>query len=307
MPSYKIVFFGTSDFAVPILRRLAKDARFELLAVITQPDRPVGRKAVLTSPPIKETAVALDIPVYQYENVKSEEAFEELKKLSADFYAVASFGQIIPQRILDIPKLGAINVHASLLPKYRGASPIAAALLAGEKETGVSIMLMDAKMDHGAVLASAVEAIKPDDTTTSLSKRLAELGAGMLPETMLGFAEKKITAKEQDHSQATFVKMLSRENGRIDWNATAKEIERAVRAYTPWPGCFFELDGKRVKILAASLGPESKSSVGTHEIIDQYPAIVCGDHSSLVLKEIQPEGKSAMHGDVYLNGAKNWK
>jgi len=307
MSSHKIVFFGTSDFAVPILRRLAKDDRFELLAVITQPDRPVGRKAILTSPPIKEAAVALSIPVYQYENMKSEEAFEGLKKLSADFYTVASFGQIIPQRILDLSKLGAINVHASLLPKYRGASPIAAAILAGEKETGVSIMLMDAKMDHGAVLASAVEAIKPGDTTTSLSKRLAELGAGMLPESMIGFAKKEIAAKEQDHSRATFVKMLSREDGRIDWNTSAKEIERAVRAYIPWPGCFFELSGKRVKILAASLGSESEAVPGTHEIVDQYPAIVCGDHSLLVLKEIQPEGKSAMHGDVYLNGAKNWK
>lgn len=291
---------------MPILRRLAEDARFEIIGVVTQPDRPVGRKAVMTPPPIKEEALRLHAPVFQFETIKSPEALDALKTLSADAYAVASFGQIIPKQVLDLPKFGAINVHASLLPKYRGASPIAGAILEGEKETGVSIMLMNEKMDHGPVLAMAKEPIKPNDTTESLSKRLAELGAGILPDTIEGYIRMEIAPVPQDHDQATFVKILSREDGRIDWSKDSKELERMIRAYAPWPGTFFELDGKRVKILQAVIGPETDKPSGERLVSDGFPAIACGDGSSLVLKQIQPEGKSPMSGEDFLRGNEGW-
>lgn len=301
----KTIFFGTSNFAVPILRRLAEDARFEITAVVTQPDKPAGRKGALRKPPVKLEAERLGLPVLQFESVKSDEAFQKLSALRPDIAAVASFGQIIPRRVLDIPKHGCLNVHASLLPAYRGASPIAAAIAAGDSETGISIMLMDELMDHGPILATAVEPIRPNDTTEALEKRLAELGAGMLPDVMAGFAQGSIQPVEQDHAKATKVPLLTREHGRLDWNKTAAELERLVRAYSPWPGTFFELDGKRIKVLEAKAAAGDQGKPGTRIVAEGLPAVVCME-GVLTLTKLQPEGKPPLEGAAFLRGARNW-
>lgn len=303
MNTIGLVFFGTSDFAVPILERLAADGRFEVRAVVTQPDRPVGRKAVLTEPPAKIAAKQLGLTVLQFEQVKSDEAYEALKAVPMDAAAVASFGQIIPQRVLDLAPKGFINVHASILPAYRGASPIAAAIKNGDSETGVTIMLMDALMDHGPALSVAKEPVNAEDTAMTLSARLSRLGADLLPDTIVGYIEGMIKPQEQEHEKATKVKLLTREDGLIDWTQTADAIERMIRAYDPWPGAYTMVDGKRLKILKARLGQATtERSVSFYKTNDGQLAAACGGGTSLVIDRIQPEGKPAMSGQAYANG-----
>jgi methionyl-tRNA formyltransferase len=308
MNPLRLVFYGTSDFAVPILDRLFHDGRFNIQAVVTQPDRPAGRHQQLEPSPIKKKAQELGLPVLQFEKIKSDEAFETLKGLKAEVAVVASFGQIIPQRILDVYPHGMVNVHASLLPKYRGASPIAAAIKEGEDESGVSIMLMDALMDHGPILAKASEPIQPTDNTPSLSARLATLGADILPNILEGYVKGEIKPQEQDHAQATSVKLLSREDGWIKpAEQTAEEIERMVRAYHPWPGTFLELDGSRLKVHAATVAPSSSLPPNTRSIENKKPAVACKHGSLLILEQVQPEGKKPLDGVAFLHGYKLWK
>jgi len=306
MNALSVIFFGTSEFAVPSLKALQEDERFIVKAIVTQPDRPVGRKQETRKSAVKLAAESFGIQILQFDSVKTPETVEILKDFNADTFVVASFGQIIPQTVLDIPKHGSINVHGSILPKYRGASPVAGAITAGEKETGVTIMLMDAKMDHGPVLTIAKEEIRNDDTTETLSLRLAKLGAEILPETIWNYVNDDLKPEKQNHDEASFVKILSRESGRIDWHKTAEEIERMVRAFAPWPGTFFELDGKRVKILKAGMGPETQKEPGTRFIHEGMPVVACGSGSSLFLKEAQMEGKRAMNGSDFLRGNKYW-
>ncbi len=301
----RIIFYGTSSFAVPILRALCDDKRLQIIAVVTQPDRPVGRHAVLTGSPVKQVAQEKNLDVRAYEKVKSLEAFEDLKTIKADVAVVASFGQIIPQRVLDLTPHGAINVHGSILPKYRGASPVAAAIREGEMETGITIMKMDALMDHGPVLAIAKESIGADDTAGSLLERLALLGAKTLPNVLVDYIAGQIVPQEQDHAAATTIGLLDRENGAINWNKPATEIERLVRAYDPWPGTFTMLDGKRLKILKTSIGAPTDLAPGTFFIHDGALEVACGEHTSLRLDRIQPEGKSPMPGPVWINGVRS--
>ncbi len=303
---YRVLFFGSASFSIPLLEGLARDPRFEVIGVVTQPDRPVGRKGILTPPPIKTAGIDLGINIYQYESVKSQDVIEALKNLHPDLLIVASFGQIMPQALLDIAPHGAINFHWSLLPKYRGASPIQAAIINGEEKTGATIMLMDAKMDHGAILAQFEETIRPDDTSDTVYHRLGTIGAPLLADTVIGYVEGTITPTEQDHSQATFVKLLLRDDGKLDPTThTATELERRVRAYQPWPGTFIELQGKRLKILQASVG--EKISLDPTSTIEQngLPTIVCKDGSTLLLNEVQPEGKSIMSGKAFLLGQRS--
>ncbi|MCK9360720.1 methionyl-tRNA formyltransferase [Patescibacteria group bacterium] len=288
---YKIVFYGTSPFAVPSLDAVAADGRFEILGVVTQPDRPAGRKGELQKPAVKIAAENLGLAVVQPERVKTDDAYETLKALGGEAAVVASYGQILPQRVLDLYSKGMVNVHASLLPEYRGASPINAAIRDGRDKTGVTIMLMDAQMDHGATLAMAEEPIKPDDTTASLTPRLAELGARILPETLIGYFEGSIKPVQQTHDQATFVKILNREDGKLDGLPTATDMERLVRAMDPWPGTFIEHKGKRLKVLKAKTGR-----------MDGYPVIKAADGSELTLLTIQPEGKKPMDGADFVRG-----
>ncbi len=301
--AYRMLFFGSATFSAPLLETLAQDKRFEVIGVVTQPDRPVGRKGELTPPPIKTTALNLGLPVFQYESVKPTEVIAELKEKQPDLIIVASFGQIMPQALLDVGKLGAINFHWSLLPKYRGASPIQGAIIEGEGKTGATIMLMDAKMDHGAILNQLEEKIEPTDTSDILYHRLSQKGAPLLADTIIGYIEKTITPKEQDHSQATFVKILTRENGKLDpVERTAEELERRVRAYQPWPGAYLELEGKRLKVLKTELGPPTSEPPSTLFNDKDLPCIACKQGTSLRLTEVQPEGKKPMKGQDFLRG-----
>lgn len=309
MQPIRVIFYGTSSFAVPILKRLLDDKRFAMVAVVTQPDRPAGRHAEPSISPIKQEALAAGLPIKQYEQVKSDAAFADLQTLDAEVAVVASFGQIMPERVLTLTPHGAINVHGSILPKYRGASPIAAAIKNGDTETGITIMKMDALMDHGPLLAIAKEPIRFDDTTTTLSGRLADLGAQTLPDVLASYCAGNITPTKQDHGAASRVPLLKREDGTIDWNRSAEEIERMVRAYDPWPGTSTVVDGKRLKILRASVTkmPEKNSLEGTRFIHEGKPAIVCGEGSALVLEQVQPEGKAAMDGASFIRGQRHWE
>jgi len=302
MEPIRLWFFGTSDFAVPIFERLANDSRFTITAVVTQPDRPVGRKAILTAPPIKTAAQAHTIPVFQFEQVKSDDAFAQLKEQPVDLAIVASFGQIIPQRVLDLSPHGFINVHASVLPFYRGASPITAAIKNGDAETGITIMLMDARMDHGPILAIEREPITENDTTETLSARLAKRGAALLLETVFRYLDGDLKPQEQDHARATTVKLLRREDGLIDWTQPAEAIERTVRAYDPWPGTYTIVDGKRLKILQTAVGPQTDRTPGTFFLNENRLTVACGERSSLLIQKLQPEGKPVMDDIAYLRG-----
>ena len=297
----RVLFFGTSDFAVPSLEALAQDERFTVVAVVTQPDRAVGRHAKVTEPPIKIAAEKFGIPVLQFERVKSDEAFAQLMTFPADVGVVISFGQIIPDRILNLSVHGCINVHGSLLPKYRGASPIQAAIKNGDAETGITIMKMDAQMDHGPLLTIARESIRADDTGESLHDRLALLGAKTLPDAIVSYLSNMTEPVEQDHTKATYVKLLTREDGLIDWTLPAKDIEQTVRAYHPWPGTYTIEDGKRLKILSVSLPSLSSPSSSL------FPIRSCGDGRLLQLLRVQPEGKPPMDGDAYLRGRQTLK
>jgi methionyl-tRNA formyltransferase len=305
MNPIRLVFYGTSSFAVPVLKRLASDDRFTITAVVTQPDRPAGRHAEPKASPVKTAAERLNLTVRQFESVKSDEAFASLSERGGDVAVVASFGQIIPQRLIDAYPHGMVNVHGSILPKYRGASPIAATILHGDTETGVTIMKMDAKMDHGPILATATEAIFPDDTAGSLHDRLAELGARILPDVLFDYVNGDIEPREQDHAAATTVKLLSREDGEIDWSKSATDIARMVRAYDPWPGTYTTMNGKRLKILRAQVG--AIRDVSRARIVEEgYPAVVCGDGKALRLLHVQPEGRPAMDGKDFLRGYRDW-
>lgn len=303
MNPLRVIFYGTSDFAVPALQALAQDMRFRIITVVTQPDRPVGRHATLTPSPIKRAAKEMKMDVRAYESLKQETAYEDLKTIAADVAVVASFGQIIPQRILDLTKYGAVNIHGSLLPRFRGASPIAAAIREGETETGVTIMKMDAKMDHGPILALAKEPIRSDDTSTSLSERLALLGAKTLPDVLDGYVQGRLVPQEQDHAAATVIGLLSREDGNIDWTKRAEEIERLVRAYDPWPGTWASVEGKRLKVLKASVGSSTNLPAGARFEKDGFPYFACGNHTSLRLERVQLEGKPVMDAAAFLRGA----
>ncbi len=289
----RVVFYGTSLFSLPSLEALALDSTVCVVGVVTQPDRPAGRQGVVTAPPVKVTAERLGLPVFQFEQVKSDEAYEVLKTLPADVAVVASFGQIISQRVLNLYPQGVLNVHPSLLPAYRGAVPMNAAIRDGLTQTGITIMLMDALMDHGPILAQMKTDIFPTDTTETLSERLSKTSANFLVQTLHAFLEGGVTPQEQDHAAATFVKLLSREDGKIDLSKSAIEIEQLVRAYTPWPGTSVDYKEKRLKVLRAHTSPEPKPTEFT---------LTCGDGSLLVLDEVQPEGKKPMSGEAFLRG-----
>lgn len=306
----RLLFFGTSAFAVPALNTLASDGRFEIVGVVTQPDRPVGRHAVLTPPAVKSASEEHSIKVIQQPEKLKDETFQAwIKEVgpTCDAFVVISYGKILPQWLLDLPKKGVLNVHGSLLPRWRGASPIQAAIAAGDAVSGVSIMLLDALMDHGPVLATAETPIKPDDTGGSLHDRLSLLGAELLPNTLADFLDGKITPQEQDHSLATQCGILTRDDGKIDWSKSAEEIERLVRAYNPWPGTWTMIDGKRLKILKAQVvRTKEKLISGDCFISDGQPAVSCGDANALALTELQREGRNLTSGLDFIKTSPNW-
>jgi methionyl-tRNA formyltransferase len=299
----RVVFMGSPAFALPVLQKLA--GLYPVVGVVTQPDRPAGRGQVLTPPPVKELAERLHIPVIQPNRLKEPEAVQRLVSWKPDLIVVAAFGQILRQNVLDLPAYGCINVHASLLPRWRGAAPIQAAILHGDPETGVSIMKMDAGVDSGPVLSQRAIAIRPDDTTGSLSSRLAQVGAELLVETLPGYIAGKTVPQPQDESQATRAPLIKKEDGLLDFRLPALDLERKLRAFAPWPGTFFLWQGMPLKVLQAHVNTRDSQNPGRAGVIDKLPAIATGS-GWLVLDLIQPAGKKSMPGDVFLRGARSW-
>lgn len=252
----KIIFWGSSEFAIPALQALYQ-AGFSVPLVVTQLDAPRGRYLKLAPCPVALAAKELGLQIFQPERLKENEALEKLKKTDADAYVVAAYGRLIPNEILNLPPKGTVNVHPSLLPRWRGPSPLQSAILAGDSETGVSLILLDQEIDHGSLLAQIRVPLSPAITTPELEKNLSEIGAKLLVETLPYYFAGKIKPKPQDHSQATFCKLLKKEDGKINWDEPAEVIERKIRALKPWPGTytFYQEDGKEqsVKIHKASV------------------------------------------------------
>lgn len=303
----RIVFMGSPQFAVPTLRRLV-ESEYEVVAVYTQPDRPAGRGRTLQPPPAKKVALDYGIPVYQPERLRSPEATAELVQLAPDLIVIAAFGQILKRPVLELPKHGVLNVHASLLPRHRGAAPVAAAILAGDEETGVTIMLTELALDAGPILAQRAIPISPQDTTGSLMTRLADEGAYLLMETLPRWLSGSIEPQPQDDSQATYAPSIRKEEALIDWSLPAVDIWRRVRAYNPWPVAFTLLDGQPLRILEATPlaneGPEPPGTVlplpSEQATLDGF-AVRCG-WATLVATYVQRAGGRAMNGTDFLRG-----
>jgi len=301
----KIIFMGTPEFSVPILGALINN--YNVVAVVTQPDKKIGRKQILTAPPVKKTALANKLKVLQPEKIRDNSEFiQHLKALKPDLIVVAAYGFILPKKLFEIPKFGAVNVHASLLPKYRGASPIQAALLNGGKKTGVTIMLINEKMDEGPLLAQKAITITNDDNFKTLHDKLSILGAHLLIDTLPKYLSSQIKPQKQDDNRATYCKILTKKDGKIDWRKSALEIERQVRALNPWPGTWTTWQNKILKILEVEiLNPQigcAESEIGkTFSTKQQDLAINC-KQGSLILKKLQPEGRKSMAVKEFLNG-----
>ncbi len=295
---------GSPDFSVPILKGLAE--QYDVVGVISQPDRPSGRGQVMTPPPVKQLAVELGIPVMQPVKLKLPEAFEQLTNWQPDMIIVAAFGQILRQNVLDLPRLGCVNVHASFLPRWRGAAPIQAAICAGDEKTGVSIMRMDTGVDTGPVFYQADEAIHPDDTADSLSKRLSLLGRDTLLSVLPRIINGNLEARQQPEEGATYASMLKKEDGQLDWSASAEVLERKVRAFNDWPGTFTFWKGQMLKVRSAKVVPGKGSNTGKHFIHQSAPAVLTSE-GGLVLLEVQPAGKKRMSCRDFLNGNADWE
>jgi methionyl-tRNA formyltransferase len=299
----KVVFMGSPEFSLPSLKGLAR--YYEVVGVVTQPDRPAGRGRVLTPPPVKELALSLGLPVIQPNRLREPEALAKLQAWQPELIVVAAFGQILRQNVLDLPRQGCINVHASLLPRWRGAAPIQAAIAAGDTKTGVTVMKMDAGVDTGAILSQAPLEITYQDTGETLSPRLADKGAELLLATLPGYLGGEIQPQPQDNALATYAPMLKKEDGLLDLNLRAEALARRVRAYQPWPGTYIFWEGDVFKILRAYAGESSGVRPGEHAVMDRRPALGTSN-GWLVLDEVQPAGKKPMPGEVFLNGARNW-
>jgi methionyl-tRNA formyltransferase len=296
---YRIVFMGTPQFAVPALEALAEEYRIEV--VVTQPDRRSGRGRRLLSPPVKEAALQLQVPVWQPPTLRSPEAAAHLRKVAPEVVVVAAFGQILRPDVLVIPERGCINIHASLLPCYRGAEPIAAAILAGEDETGITIMLMDEGMDTGPILAQRAMPIAFDDTRAGLTEKLAHLGAELLLEALPRWLHGEVIPQPQDEAAVSYAPLLKKEQGELDWVQPAIVLERMVRAYAPWPGTYTQWQGKRLKVLRAQVLSMLRGQTGTVVETAEGVAVVTGE-GGLLLQELQLAGKRAMRGVDFARG-----
>lgn len=295
-----IAFFGTHEFAATILEGLLNNPSFLVKTVFTQPDRKVGRKQVLEESPVKKLAIQHNLHIQQPNSLKE----YTLEPNNYTLAVVAQYGLIIPQHIIDAFPKGMINVHGSLLPKYRGASPIQAALMAGEQTSGVTIMIMDALVDHGPILAQQSLFITPDDTFTSLAQKMATEGSALLLNTLPKYVQGEIVPQTQDHAQATFTKLLSKEDGKIDFSKPAEVIYNLFRGLTPWPGIWCTWNEKRLKLL--QICPSEKNLPAGEACIENKRIYIgCGENSIEIL-ELQLEGKNPMSAEVFANGYKNF-
>jgi methionyl-tRNA formyltransferase len=299
----KIVFMGSPEFALPPLQALVH--HYFVAGVITQPDQPAGRGRVTATPPIKTLAEQLSLPIIQPHRLREPEAMEQLKAWNPDVIVVAAFGQILRPEVLDLPPHGCINVHASLLPRWRGAAPIQAAILHGDTEAGITIMKMDPGIDTGSMLSQRAIPIDPDDTAGALSPKLAQLGADLLLETLPAYLRGELLPYPQDDSLATYAPMLKKEDGLLDFKQSAESLARKVRAYNPWPGAFLNWARGTLKIHRAH-EEDGDARVGQLVWAGKLPAV--GTASGLlVLDEVQLPGKKAMPGRVFLNGVRDWE
>jgi methionyl-tRNA formyltransferase len=304
--SIRVVFMGSPDFALPSLSALSAARAYEVVGVVTQPDRASGRGRELKAPPVKILALELNIPVLQPEKLRAPEAMDQLRAWNPDLIVVAAFGQILKKDVLDLPRHGCINVHASLLPRWRGAAPINAAILAGDEETGVTIMQMDVGLDTGPMLAAKSIRIGRDDTADSVFQSLSTLGAELLMETLPEYFAGNLKPVPQPAEGATYAPMLKKEDGLLDFTRPAVELERRVRAMNPWPCAWFEWNGNLLKVLRVSTVGEDKGlGSGIRLTIEGKPAIQSAE-GVLVLEEVQPAGRKVMSGRSFLAGARDW-
>ena len=295
----RVVFMGTPAFAVPSLRALV-EAGYDVAAVFTQPDRPVGRGGKLTAPPVKQAALELQLEVYQPESAKTDETYALLKDKQPDVIVVVGYGQIISQRVIDLPRLGCVNVHSSLLPRLRGAAPINWAIVRGDKKTGVSTMQIVKKLDAGDVLGVKETVIGDNEYAPALADRLAKMGAELLIETLARLEKDEITPQPQDEAASTYAPIMTREDGLIDWNLPAQEIYNRVRGFAPWPGAYTFFRGKRLHIHQALAAP-GEAAPATMATEGSVLKIGCGE-GLLQALEVQLEGKRAMAAEDFVNG-----
>lgn len=303
----RIIFCGTPDFAVPSLHRLISGPSISVEAVITQPDRPRGRGQQVSASAVKEAALAAGLHVYQPETIKSESAQDFLKKIAPDAIVIIAYGQIIPARLLTIPRLGWINLHASLLPRYRGAAPIQWAIANGEKTTGLTTMQIDAGLDSGPMLLQREVEIGPQEIAPELAARMSEIGAALLVESLLRFNRGEISPVPQKHEAATLAPMLKKEHGRIDWSLPAQQIYNRMRGFAPWPGAYTMFRGQTCHLWGA---PAENSTAATQhapgEIIvsPAHIRVVCGGGTRLQLDSLQLEGRKRISAREFANGAR---
>jgi methionyl-tRNA formyltransferase len=311
----RIVFCGTPQFAVPAFRQLLAQPDFQIVAAVTQPDRPRGRGQEVSFSPVKEAAIAAGIPVHQPEKIRAPGAQELLQKLAPDVIVIIAYGQIIPARLLPIPKLGWINLHASLLPKYRGAAPINWAIVNGETKTGVTSMRIDAGMDTGEMLLQREMEIGPKETAPALAARMSELGAPLMVETLRGLADGSIVPRAQAHEDASSAPMLKKEDGRIDWSRPAQEIFNRIRGFAPWPGAYTSFRGQTCHIWGepasndlGDLGaqnphPGDTASAGALLVERNTVMVQCGGTTYLRLLGVKLEGRKQISAAEFVNGA----
>jgi methionyl-tRNA formyltransferase len=305
----RTVFMGSPEFSLPALQGLA--ARYPVVGVITQPDRPAGRGRALKPPPVKLLAEELGLPVIQPRRLREPQAMDKLREWDPELIVVAAFGQILRPDVLELPRYGCVNVHASLLPRWRGAAPVQAALLNGDTHTGITIMLMDAGVDTGPLLSQRALPILPEETAGSLGERLSRLGGELLLETLPGYLSGEIQPQPQDEAGATYAPMLKKEDGRLDFSQSAGQLERKVRAFNPWPGAFMEWQGAPLKVHQAravegeDAARGNKEAAGRRMVYEDMPA-VAAERGLLVLEQVQPAGKRPLSGQEFLRGARGW-
>ena len=302
----RIVFCGTPEFAVPSLRRLAAESGISVEAVITQPDRPRGRGQHISGSPVKEAALAASLHVYQPETIKSDSAQEFLKRVAPDAVVIIAYGQIIPARLLTLPSLGWINLHASLLPRYRGAAPIHWAIANGETITGLTTMQIDARMDTGPILLHRELEIGPEETSPELAARMSEIGASLVVDSLLKFDRGEISPVPQNPAKASYAPILKKEDGRIEWARTAHQICNRMRGFTPWPGTFAPFRGQTCPLWGR---PENGAAMEGHTMPGEIIAstkeiyVVCGEGTYLRLESVQVEGRKRISAREFANGA----
>jgi methionyl-tRNA formyltransferase len=303
----RVVFIGTGAIGVPALRALLRCETHKLVGVVTQPDRPVGRAQRIQAPPIKQELIASGLPILQPERIRHEEAVAQIRSLAPDVIAVMAYGQILPKSVLEIPSIACLNLHASLLPRHRGAAPIQAAIVAGDPETGITVIYMDEGLDTGDILLQTKLTISPNETGGSLHDRLAQLAPGALCHTLDQLATGTAQRRPQDSVHATSAPKLNRDDGKIHWSEPAELIERKIRAFDPWPGAFTEVtDGtgerRKLKIFRARVLPEGAGSPGSVSTPNDLEVVVATGRGALRLEEVQLEGKRRMSAADFLRG-----